>query len=390
MERIYLDHAATTPLHPAVLEAMMPHLTHAYGNASSIHGFGRQARLAVDRARDAIAKQLACSSGELLFTSGGTESDNLAILGVIRAWKQARVAQAGGADVRPHVITSRIEHHAVLHACALAERELDCDLTYVDVDDAGRVNLDQLRAAIRPGETCLVTVMWGNNEVGTIQPIAEIAAIAHEAGALFHTDGVQALGHMAFTLNALPIDLASFSAHKINGPQGVGALYVKQGTLLAPMLVGGSQEKKRRAGTENVAAIVGFAKAVELAVAEPVTSDLRDFFLAGLKSQFTGDTFTVNTPLDDALPHILNVSFPGIATETMLMNLDLQGVAAASGSACTSGSLEVSHVLEAMGLDEARTASAIRFSFGRDNNRENVTIALQVIKSIVTRLHSKL
>lgn len=389
MERIYLDHAATTPLHPSVLEAMMPHLTNVYGNASSIHGFGRQARLAVDRARDAIAKQLACSPGELLFTSGGTESDNLAILGVVRAWKQARVAQAGG-DVRPHIITSRIEHHAVLHACALAERELGCDVTYLDVDATGLVDLAQLRTAIRPGETCLVTVMWGNNEVGTIQPIDEIAAIAHEAGALVHTDGVQALGHMAFSLHALPIDLASFSAHKINGPQGVGALYVKQGTMLAPMLVGGSQEKKRRAGTENVAAIVGFAKAVELAVAEPVTTELRDFFLAGLKSQFAGDTFIVNTPLDRALPHIVNISFLGISTETMLMNLDLQGVAAASGSACTSGSLEVSHVLEAMGLDEARTASAIRFSFGRDNNRENVTIALQTIKSIVTRLHSKL
>lgn len=390
MERIYLDHAATTPLHPEVLEAMMPYLTNVYGNASSIHGFGRQARLAVDRARDAIANQLACSSGELLFTSGGTESDNLAILGVVRAWKQARAAQASGGDVRPHIVTSRIEHHAVLHACALAERELGCDVTYVDVDTAGRVDLAQLRAAVRPGETCLVTVMWGNNEVGTIQPIEEIAAIAHEAGALFHTDGVQALGHLAFSLNALPIDLATFSAHKINGPQGVGALYVKQGILLAPMLVGGSQEKKRRAGTENVAAIVGFSKAVELAVAEPVTSELRDFFISGLKSQFAGDTCIVNSPLEQVLPHIVNVSFLGISTETMLMNLDLQGVAAASGSACTSGSLEVSHVLQAMGLDEARTVSAIRFSFGRHNNRENVTIALQKLNAIVTRLHSKL
>lgn len=323
------------------------------------------------------------------FTSGGTESDNLAILGVVRAWKQARTAQAGG-DVRPHIVTSRIEHHAVLHACALAERELGCDVTYVDVDTAGRVDLAQLRAAVRPGETCLVTVMWGNNEVGTIQPIEEIAAIAHEAGALFHTDGVQALGHLAFSLNALPIDLATFSAHKINGPQGVGALYVKQGILLAPMLVGGSQEKKRRAGTENVAAIVGFSKAVELAVAEPVTSELRDFFISGLKSQFAGDTCIVNSPLEQVLPHIVNVSFLGISTETMLMNLDLQGVAAASGSACTSGSLEVSHVLQAMGLDEARTVSAIRFSFGRHNNRENVTIALQKLNAIVTRLHSKL
>jgi cysteine desulfurase len=383
MERVYVDHAATTPLHPDVLTAMMPYLTNAYGNASSVHGFGREARLAVDRARDYMAQQLACSPSELLFTSGGTESDNMAILGIVRAYLQANAG-----SVRPHLITSKIEHHAVLHAMEVAAQEYGCEVTYVEVDATGAVSIEAIRAAIRP-ETVLISVMWGNNEVGTLQPIAEIGALAREAGIVFHVDAVQALGHVQIVLRELPIDLASFSAHKINGPQGVGALYVRQGVRIAPLLVGGAQEKRRRAGTENVAGIVGFAAALRLHTA-PKEGELRAFFIEGLKQALEGYTYTINTPVTNALPHILNVSFPGIQTETMLMNLDLAGVAAASGSACSSGSLEVSHVLKAMQLSDEQLNSAIRFSFGLGNHEENVTFVLQKLKSIVNRLNPRL
>jgi cysteine desulfurase len=399
MERIYLDHAATTPLHPDVLAAMLPYLTESFGNASSVHGFGRHARLAVDRARDYIAQQLACSPGELLFTSGGTESDNMAILGVVRAWKEKQAKKnSPDNNVRPHLITSRIEHHAVLHAVEAAQREHGCDVTYVDVDTNGMVDVEAVRAAIRPGQTILISVMWGNNEVGTLQPIQAIGEVARANGVLLHVDAVQALGHVAIKLRDMPVDLASFSAHKINGPQGIGALYVRQGTAIAPMLFGGSQEKRRRAGTENVAAIVGFAAAVRLHTEIELSElsgcltpeQLRQFFLDGLKAEIPGHAYSVNTPLEHALPHILNVSFPGIKTETMLMNLDLAGIAAASGSACSSGSLEVSHVLKAMNLSEDRLESAIRFSFGLQLSDKSLTNVIQTLKMTIQRLHSRL
>ena len=390
MEHIYLDHAATTPLHPDVLQAMMPYLTESFGNASSVHGFGRQARLAVDRSRDYIAAQLACSPSELLFTSGGTESDNMAILGVVRAWKKVNQGM-------PHIITSRIEHHAVLHAVETAEKELGCAVTYVGVNSAGVVNVEEVRGALRP-ETVLISVMWGNNEVGTLQPIAEIGAIAREAGVLMHVDAVQAFGHVPIALKNMPIDLASFSAHKINGPKGIGALYVRQGTAIAPLVVGGSQEKRRRAGTENVAAIVGFAAAVKLHAESELSqlfgcltlSEMRKFFVEGLKQELPGHAFVVNTPLDNSLPHILNVSFPGIKTETMLMNLDLAGIAAASGSACSSGSLEVSHVLRAMELSDDRLESAVRFSFGLQVCDKSLTKVIQSLKMTIQRLNLNL
>lgn len=400
MERIYLDHAATTPLHPDVFAAMMPYLTESFGNASSVHGFGRAARLAVDRARDYMAQQLACSPGELLFTSGGTESDNMAILGVVRAWKDSHLKKQGfDPDVRPHIITSRIEHHAVLHAVEAAEREHGCDVTYVDVDPNGMVDVDDVRAAIRPGQTILISVMWGNNEVGTLQPIQAIGEVARQNGVLFHVDAVQALGHVAINLREMPIDLATFSAHKINGPQGIGALYIRQGTAVSPLLFGGSQEKRRRAGTENVAAIVGFAAAVKLSGGQTpqfskyggqTPAQLRQFFLDGLKAEIPGHAYVVNTPLEHALPHIVNISFPGIKTETMLMNLDLAGIAAASGSACSSGSLEVSHVLKAMHLSEDRLDSAVRFSFGLQLSDKSLTNVIQTLKMTIQRLHSRL
>lgn len=399
MERVYLDHAATTPMHPDVLAAMMPYLTESFGNASSVHGFGRSARIAVDRARDYMAHQLACSPGELLFTSGGTESDNMAILGVVRAWKDSHLKKQGSDPVmKPHIITSRIEHHAVLHAVEAAEREHGCDVTYVDVDMNGMVDVEAVRAAIRPGQTILISVMWGNNEVGTLQPIQEIGEVARQNGVLFHVDAVQALGHVAINLHGMPIDLATFSAHKINGPQGIGALYVRQGIPIAPMLFGGSQEKRRRAGTENVAGIVGFAAAVrlhtELELSELsgclTPEQLRQFFLDGLKAEIPGHAYVVNTPLGHALPHIVNISFPGIKTETMLMNLDLAGIAAASGSACSSGSLEVSHVLKAMHLSEDRLESAVRFSFGLQLSDKSLTNVIQTLKTTIQRLHSRL
>jgi cysteine desulfurase len=307
----------------------------------------------------------------------------MAILGIVRAYLQANAG-----SVRPHLITSKIEHHAVLHAMEVAAQEYGCEVTYVEVDATGAVSIEAIRAAIRP-ETVLISVMWGNNEVGTLQPIAEIGALAREAGIVFHVDAVQALGHVQIVLRELPIDLASFSAHKINGPQGVGALYVRQGVRIAPLLVGGAQEKRRRAGTENVAGIVGFAAALRLHTA-PKEGELRAFFIEGLKQALEGYTYTINTPVTNALPHILNVSFPGIQTETMLMNLDLAGVAAASGSACSSGSLEVSHVLKAMQLSDEQLNSAIRFSFGLGNHEENVTFVLQKLKSIVNRLNPRL
>jgi len=374
---VYLDHAATTPVHPRVREAMQPFLGEFYGNPSSLHGFGRQARMAMEKAREELAQVLGAEPSQLVFTSGGTEADNMALIGVAMANREKG----------KHIVTSQIEHHAVLHACEYLE-QIGFEVTYLPVDQTGMVSLEELKKAVRP-DTILTSIMYGNNEVGTIQPIEEIGAFLREQGILFHTDAVQAFGSVEFEAKKLQVDLLSVSAHKVNGPKGIGALYMSRTVPFLSHMHGGSQERKRRAGTENVAGIVGFAEAAKIAMAEKAErqekyESFRKRMLANW--QEAGISFAVNGHPTHYLPHILNVSFPSIHTETMLMNLDLAGVAAASGSACTSGSLELSHVLQAMKLDDERAKSAIRFSFGITNTLEEVEHAAKKIAEIVKRL----
>ena len=379
MKSIYLDHAASTPVHPEVAEEMLKVMTSRFGNASSVHAYGREAKKIVNGSRDRMAALLGSAPDELVFTSGGTESDNLAIFGTLEA-----VGLEG-----KHVITSAIEHHAVLHTCKELEQR-GCEVTYVSVDRTGRVSAQEIADAIREN-TVLITIMFGNNEVGTVQPIREIGELAKSRGIVFHTDAVQALGTEPISCTDFPVDLWSFSAHKINGPQGMGALVVKRGHALSPRQFGGLQEKKRRAGTENMAGIAGFAKAVELAVngldeRRDYYGSLRDAFIGGLMESAGEDSFVINGNPEFYMPHIVNISFPGTDTETMLMNLDMEGIAAASGSACTSGSLEISHVLQAMKLPENVLRSAIRFSFGLGNTTQEMEYTAQKIGTILKRL----
>ncbi|WP_194541516.1 cysteine desulfurase family protein [Paenibacillus sp. JZ16] len=379
MRSVYLDHAASTPVHPEVAERMMKVMTSQYGNASSVHAFGREAKKIVNGARDRIASLLGCQSDELVFTAGGTESDNLAILGLLES-----LGVKG-----KHVITSAIEHHAVLHTCHELERR-GCEVTYVPVDSTGRVSVEDIAGAIQDN-TVLVTIMYGNNEVGTVQPISEIGELCRSRGIVFHTDAVQALGSETINCRELPVDMWSFSAHKINGPQGVGALVVRRGLSVSPRLFGGLQEKKRRAGTENMAGIAGFTAAVEWTVHNMEARirhyrELRSTLLEGLRQEIGEDDFVINGNSEHYLPHILNISFPGANTETMLMNLDMERIAAASGSACTSGSLEISHVLQAMKLSDPVLRSAIRFSFGLGNTTQEMEYTAQKIGTILNRL----
>lgn len=381
MNLIYLDHAATTPMHPAVLEAMLPFYNDYFGNPSSTHSFGRAARTALNTARDSIAAALGCAPSTLIFTSGGTESNNMALFGALHALK----------GQKKHVITTTIEHHAVLHPCERLE-QLGYEVTYVPVDQTGLIRVEDVEAAIRP-DTALISVMYGNNEVGTLLPVREVGELARERGIVFHVDGVQALGKIAIDVSNLPVDLMSLSAHKIHGPKGVGVLYAAPKARLAPYLLGGSQERKRRAGTENVAGIAGFAKAVELAVTNlaelQLNADkLRQIMVSVFQQELGPTGFILNGHPEKRLPHILNVSFPGVSTETLLMSLDIEGIAAASGSACTSGSLEISHVLKAMHLPESVTSSAVRFSFGMGNSKEQIETAAQKTATIVKRLRT--
>ncbi|SEM73098.1 cysteine desulfurase family protein [Lihuaxuella thermophila] len=375
---IYLDHAATTPIRPEVREAMLPYLGESFGNPSSIHQFGRTVRMAMDRAREQVAGGLNAEPGQIIFTSGGTEADNLALMGVATAYSE---------QGKKHIITSRIEHHAILDTCRFMER-MGFEVTYIPVDRTGLVDVEALKKAIR-STTALISVMYGNNEVGTLQPIEEIGQIARERGVLFHTDAVQAFGMEEIDVKKLPVDLLSVSSHKINGPKGAGALYVSKNVKLVPRAFGGSQERRRRAGTENVPGIVGFGKAAEIAAAKRTEHrkqmlELRETLIGELARERVN--FVINGHPKRFLPHILNVSFPGTETETMLMNLDLEGVACASGSACTSGTLEVSHVLEAMDLSDELTRSAIRFSFGWGNTLEEMRRTAMITARIVRRL----
>jgi cysteine desulfurase len=381
-DMIYLDHAATTPIHPAVIDAMMPYLTHVYGNASSVHRWGREAKSAIRNARDTLAQAIHCSPSELIFTSGGTESNNTAIFGA------ATLAPPS----RRRIVTSSIEHHAVLHPCKELER-LGFEVIYVPVNQWGQVDVNQLEAAINPN-TAIVSIMFGNNEVGTLQPIEQIGLMAKSQGAYFHVDAVQALGHLDLDVSRVPVDFMSFSAHKINGPKGIGALYVNRTVKFQPYLYGGNQERSRRAGTENVANIVGFAEAVKLVMQQPSLwrqklVEFQSVMMRTLQQRLPPDAFVVNGHPIERLPHILNISFPGTTTQSLLMNMDLDGIAAASGSACSSGSIGTSHVLQAMGLQQHLLHSAIRLSFGYDNCLENVTNAAEKIATIVQRLTYK-
>ncbi|WP_025847100.1 cysteine desulfurase family protein [Brevibacillus agri] len=376
-DMLYFDHAATTPVHPRVLAAMTPYLTQVFGNPSSVHAAGREARKALEQARDAIASFMDADPQSLIFTSGGTEADNMAVIGGAMAQRERG----------RHVITTQIEHHAVLHACEYLE-QAGFEVTYLPVDKTGSVRLEDVKQAVRP-DTVLVSIMYGNNEVGTIQPIEEIGVFLQEKGIIFHTDAVQAFGVLPIRARQLPVDMLSVSAHKINGPKGVGALYLGRKVPVSPILHGGSQERKRRAGTENLAGIVGFAEATKVATEEMADRVAKyEQMKAAMRAiwEEAGIAFHVNGHPTNVLPHILNVSFPGVHTETMLMNLDLARIAAASGSACTSGSLELSHVLVAMQLEDEIARSAIRFSFGITNTVEEARQAAQTVAQIVNRL----
>ncbi len=374
---IYVDHAATSPLHPDVLEAMMPYFNEYFGNPSSIHRFGRETRKALDDARKTIAQSINASVDEIIFTSGGTEADNMAIVGVAK-----QQSSKGN-----HIITTAIEHHAVLHTCQQLAKE-GFEVTYLPVDETGRVSLEELQESVRE-DTILVTMMYGNNEVGTIQPIEEVGTFLKEKGIAFHTDAVQAFGTVNINVQTLPVDFLSVSAHKINGPKGIGCLYIRKGHALKPFLYGGEQERKRRAGTENVAAIVGFAKAVSMATSNIEDKmdrykSFKDVMVKVFRDE--GIEFILNGSTDHTLPHILNVSFPGANVESLLVNLDLAGIAASSGSACTAGSVEPSHVLVAMIGNDERTRSAIRFSFGLGNTIDEIEEVAVKTAAIVKRI----
>src|SRR6202040_2126151 len=381
--RAYLDYNATTPVDPAVLEAMLPFLTDNFGNASSIHSAGQRARAAVDRARDSVAALLGAKPFEIVFTSGGTESDNLAILGLISA---VAPKSAGG---RKHIITSAIEHHAVLNSCQALE-EQDIEVTYVPIGSTGVVNPDEIRRALRP-ETILITVMHANNEIGTIQPIEEIGPIAAEADVYFHCDAVQSAGKLPFSVNQLGVDLLSISAHKIYGPKGVGALYVRTGTPLAPQFHGGHHERDRRPGTENVPGIVGLGKAANLARANLATEPQRIAAFRDRLERAILDAISsvrVNGDATRRVPNTTNLSFAAAGGEAMLIALDLVGVACSTGAACSSGAVEPSYVLLAVGLSPDEARSSLRFSLGRQTTSEEVDFAIAAIPKVVDRLRA--
>lgn len=380
MEPIYLDHAATTPVHPDVIEEMLPVMQKIFGNPSSIHSFGREASKLMEEARTAIARSLSAKPKEIIFTGGGTEADNLAIVGASEA---ARAAGVGN-----HIITTKIEHHAVLKTCEHLEKQ-GFEVTYLDVDKNGRVSTDALKKAIRP-ETILASIMYGNNEMGTLQSIDEMGQLLKEQDILFHTDAVQVFGVIPINVQDLHVDFLSMTGHKINGPKGIGFLYAREGISLFPHQHGGEQERKRRAGTQNVPGIIGLKKAIEIMedTREEKIKNYHKFQTIILNTlSEKGISFQKNGDPDHVLPHILNLYFPGAHVESLLMNLDLSGIAVSSGSACTAGSVEPSHVLSAMfGEGAPETLSSIRISFGLYNTEEQVKQAAERIAEVVMRL----
>ncbi len=375
---IYLDHAATTPVDPRVVEAMLPYFSQHYGNASSIYALGREAHKALDEAREKIAAILGCRPTELIFTGGGSESDNLAIKGV------AQASQKKG----NHIITSAIEHHAVLHTCQYLEK-FGFEVTYLPVDQYGRVNPADVERAITDN-TLLVSIMYANNEVGTIEPISEIARLCRARRVPFHTDAVQAGGALDLDVNRLGVDLLSLSAHKFYGPKGVGVLYVRQGTRILPQLQGGSQERNRRAGTENVPGIVGMAEALRLAYAELEQQNahlchLRDQLIERLL-KLPGAHLTGHPT--ERLPNNASFCFEGIEGESVLLNLDMLGIAASSGSACTSASLDPSHVLVAMGIPVELAHGSLRLTLGKENTQEDIDAICAALPGILEQLRA--
>jgi cysteine desulfurase len=374
---IYLDHNATTPLEPRVLEAMVPYLTDRFGNASSYCQLGRDAREAVEEARERVAACIGGRAEEIIFTAGGTEADNLALRGVARS-----LSEKGN-----HLVTSCIEHHAVLETCKSLAQE-GFEVTFVPVDGEGRVDPDEVRRRLRP-DTILLSVMAANNETGVIQPLAEIGRIARECGVLLHTDAVQALGKMAVDVDEMRVDFLSVSAHKVYGPKGVGALYVRRGTPLASCMTGGHHERGLRGGTENVAGIVGLAEATAIATqsleqeAERLAG-LRDRLERGIRERI--DDVRVNSGGVRRVPNTSNLSFPFVDGESILLHLDLRGICASTGSACTTDSPEPSHVLQAMGLEPRTAQGSIRFSLGHHNTPEKIDQTVEAMAEIVPQL----
>ena len=377
MNRIYLDHAATTAVSPEVLREMLPCMTECFGNAASIHGTGREAHRALDRARKQVAAVLGAQPQEIYFTSGGSESDNWAVKGV--AW----AARGRG----KHVITSAVEHHAVLNACAWLEG-MGFEVTRLPVDALGRVDPDSVARAVRP-DTVLISVMTANNEIGTLQPIREIGEIARSRGVPFHTDAVQAAGHIPVNVEELQVDLLSLSAHKFHGPKGVGVLYVRRGTKLDSLIHGGAQERGLRAGTPNVPGAVGLAKALELAAASlPESADrvraLRDQLIREIRARIPDAV--LNGDPERRLPGNVHFSFPGVDGEALLLRLDLAGIACSGGSACTSGAQEPSHVLAAIGQAPDLAKGGLRMTLGEENTPEEIKEVLRVLPEIVQDL----
>ncbi|MCK4240806.1 MAG: cysteine desulfurase NifS [Candidatus Atribacteria bacterium] len=380
MKRIYMDHAATTSTDSEVVKAMEPYFTQKYGNPNSIHSFGQEAREAVEEARKKIAHLIGANPSEIIFTGGGTESDNFAIKGI--AWANQKKGN--------HIITSKIEHHAVLHSCQFLEKH-GFKVTYLPVDKYGLIDPEEVKRAITD-QTILVTIMHANNEIGTIEPIKEIGKVVKEAGIYFHTDSVQTAGHIPINVNDLGVDMLSMSGHKLYGPNGVGVLYFRKGTRIDSLIDGGSQEKNRRAGTENVAGIVGMGKAAELAKKrlvqgeEDKTIKLRDKLIKDIAEKV--DHVHLNGHSTKRLPGNVNFCFEFIEGESMLLNLDMEGVAASSGSACTSGSLEPSHVLLAIGLPPEIAHGSLRLTLGKDNTEKEVEYVIGILPKIIEKLRA--
>lgn len=374
---IYLDNAATTKTDEKVVKEMLPYFTERYGNASSVYEFGNQSKIAINDARDVIANAINAKTEEIYFTAGGTESDNWALKATAETYQQKG----------KHIITSKIEHHAILHTCEYLERQ-GYQITYLNVDEKGVIDLEELKAAICP-DTILISVMFANNEIGTIEPIKEIGAIAKEAGILFHTDAVQAFGQIPIDVEELNIDMLSASGHKLNGPKGIGFLYIKEGVKTGSFIHGGAQERKRRAGTENIPGIVGLKKAVEIAVNTmnermERESKLRDYLMDRILKEVPYSR--INGSRKNRLPNNANFCFQFIEGESLLIMLDMKGICGSSGSACTSGSLDPSHVLLAIGLPHEIAHGSLRLTLGNDTTKEDIDSTIEAIKEIVAKL----
>lgn len=379
MKKVYMDYASTTYVKEEVLEEMLPYFTEKFGNPSSFYDISRETKMAIDKSRNRISKAIGCNINELYFTSSGSESDNWAIKGIMSANK----------DKGNHIITTKIEHQAVLKTCEFLEKQ-GFKVTYLDVDEEGIVNLDDLKRAIKK-ETVLVSIMTANNEIGTIQPIKEIGSICREKGVYFHTDAVQALGSLKLDVEDMNIDLLSISAHKIYGPKGIGALYIRKGIKIDNLIHGGGQERARRAGTENVAYIAGFGKAVELAYENLDKNNekikkLRDRLIEGILKI---ENSRLNGARENRLSNNANFSFKGVNGEDLILALDFAGICASSGSACTSGSLKPSHVLLALGNDEDLAKGSLRLTLGNDSTEEDVDFIIETIKPIILRLSKR-